>query len=74
MWQTATSSLCWSKRQVGSLATEQNIGGDGHAIGKVRKGYEACIGEGGNKVQMSELCAGQSSEIFTQIVSALRNL
>jgi hypothetical protein len=56
------------------LATEQNIGGDGHAIGKVRKGYEACIGKGGNKVQMSELCAGQSSEIFTQIVSALRNL
>jgi hypothetical protein len=33
------------------LATEQMIGGDGHAVGKVRKGYEAC-----------ELCAGQSSE------------
>ena len=56
------------------LATEQKIGGDGHAVGKVRKGYEACIKEDGNKFQVSELCAGQSSEIFTQIVSALRNL
>jgi len=31
------------------LATEQMIGGDGHAVGKVRKGYEACIREDGKK-------------------------
>jgi hypothetical protein len=43
---------------------EQEIGGDGHAVGKVCKCYKASIKEDGNKVQVSELCAGQSSQIF----------
>jgi hypothetical protein len=43
---------------------EQEIGGVGHAVGKVCKCYKASIKEDGNKVQVSELCAGQSSQIF----------
>ena len=55
------------------VATEQEIGGNGHAVGEMRKGYDASIREYGNIVKVSELCAGQSSQCLRNL-RTLRSL